>query len=135
MRGPTTISDLAALSPTGWSICDCGHRGEFTLSAVAARHPGASIAAVRRAMRCQACRYRSRPMIGVTLSPATSRRPHLQLVDHTYKPQKRLDFIGLAFAEAARQILDKFAETDPEAHAKLTADPDKPFAVREKWLD
>lgn len=31
-----------------------------------------------------------------------ARRPHLQLVDHTYKPQKRLDFIGLAFAEAAR---------------------------------
>jgi len=61
--------------------------------------------------------------------------PHLQLVDHTYMPQRRLDFIGLAFAKAARQILDRFAETDPEAHAKLTADPDKPFAVREKWLD
>lgn len=135
MHAPVTVSDLAALGSTWWSICPCGHRGAFSLDAIAARHPGASVAAVRRAMRCQACRYRTRPMIGVTPCPAAPARAHLRLVDRHYKPQKRLDFIGLAFAEAARRVLDRFAETDPEAHAMLTAEPDKPFAMREKWLD
>lgn len=132
---PATISDLAQIGSEGWFACPCGHRADVSLPALARRWPGASIAAVRRAARCTGCRYLSRPLLGVRLKPAQPSPPTLQLVGPGYKPQKRLDFIGLAFEIVAAKTLDQLKKDDPDAHARLTAEPSEPFAHRDKWLD
>lgn len=132
------ISDLAALGPKTWAICVCGHRAVVPLTRIAARYPGASVATVRRALRCTGCRHRSRPMLGVTLA---AERPRPVPAIAIAKPQNGLDFIGLAFDIAAARALDQFAKDDQEGHAKMQAENDaagrtgRPRVRREKWLD
>lgn len=95
MLDAPTMRGLAACAPLRVR-CSCGAAREIT---VAEKHLDTPVRAFARALRCADCGYKGgKSLVGTWPEP---RPAPIARVER--KPQKRLDFIGLAFAIADRE--------------------------------
>lgn len=107
---PALFSDIRPLAPR-WAVsCRCGRISEIDAKGIAARHPRATVAAVRRAFWCWYCRGKTTPLLVGKLAPPRQIDPieaygqahGFSTAPRGHKERRAESMIAVCVAEALR---------------------------------